>query len=308
MPSQTTNNILMVSPDTFGYNTETAVSNTFQNKPGDDIEGVRKKAGYEFKQMVKTLQQNGIGVFQAGHDSEEDLPDAVFPNNWFSTHEGGKVILYPMLTANRRLERDKDMLEAIIDSAGGKITELIDLSPYENEGLVLEGTGSLVLDRMNNAVFAIESERTSEILFGRYCDMMDVPESRRVFFHANDKRGIPIYHTNVIMSIGEGFAVICDECINNSDRPVVLSALESLGHEVITITFDQMSNFCGNILNLKNNDGESIIVISERAKKNFRQEQLTKLQKYGRIVDVYIDTIETIGGGSARCMIGEIFV
>lgn len=308
MPAQTTNKILMVSPDTFGYNSETAVSNKFQNKPVDDVEAVRKKAVAEFKEVVKVLNQNGIDVFHAGHDTEEDLPDAVFPNNWFSTHEGGKVILYPMLTPNRRLERDKDMLEAIVDSAGGKITELIDLSPYENEGLILEGTGSLVLDRKNNAVFAIESDRTSEILFNRFCDMMNIPESGRVFFHANDKSGTPIYHTNVIMSIGDGFAVICDECINSSDRTDVLNALEQLGHEVITITFDQMVNFCGNILNLRNNDGESIVVTSLRAKKHFKQEQLTKLEKYGRIVEVNIDTIETIGGGSARCMMAEIFV
>lgn len=300
--------ILMVAPDTFGYNSETAVSNTFQNKPVDDIEYVRKKAGEEFMQMVKTLENNSIGVFRAGHDSEEDLPDAVFPNNWFSTHEGGKVLIYPMLTANRRLERDKDMLEAIIDSAGGKITELIDLSPYENEGLILEGTGSLVLDRKYNAVFAIESERTNEILFNRYCDMMNVSSSRRFFFHANDKSGIPIYHTNVIMSIGEGFAVICDECIKSSDRAAVVGGLESLGHEVILITFDQLNNFCGNILNLKNDRGESIIVMSSRAKKAFTTEQLTRLQNNGRIVDVNIDTIEEVGGGSARCMMAEIFV
>ena len=174
--------------------------------------------------------------------------------------------------------------------------------------MILEGTGSLVLDRKNNAVFAIESERTNRILFERYCDEMKVPSSNRIFFHANDENGVPIYHTNVIMSIGNGFAVICSECIESRERREVMTKLEELRLEIIDISYAQLKNFCGNILNVKNTNGDTLIVLSASAMWNFEDRQVEILQKYGRLVEVSINTIETVGGGSARCMMAEIFL
>jgi len=308
MPAQTTNTVLMISPDTFGYNTQTAVSNVFQKKPEMSLKELRKKVSDEFKAMVKKLADAGIDVLQAGIDSEDDLPDAVFPNNWFATYEDGTVMLFPMLTENRRKERSAELIQELADSSGLKISKLVDLSEYENQGLILEGTGSLVLDRKNNAAFAIESDRTNELMFTKYCEIMQVPPSRRYIFSGTAHDDNQIYHTNVMMSIGEGFAVVCDECISRSDRGEVIDGLKSLGHEVIRISITQMNNFCGNILHLKNVNEEPVIVMSLNAKNNFEASQLKTLEKYGRIVEVDIDTIESVGGGSARCMMAEIFL
>lgn len=308
MASQLTSSILMVSPDSFAYNTQTAGSNSFQNKPEYDSKTLRMKALEEFNGMTKNLTNEGVDVLVLSNDTEIDVPDAVFPNNWFATYEDGTVMLFPMLSENRRLERSKDTIKEVMGSSGFEIKKFVDYSEYEKQGLILEGTGSLVLDRRNNAVFAIESERTSRILFDRYCDEMKIHSSNRVFFHANDENGIPIYHTNVIMSIGNGFAVICSECIESHERREVMTKLEELRLEVIDITYAQLKNFCGNILNVKNNNGESLIVLSASAMWNFEDRQVEVLQKYGRLVEVSINTIETVGGGSARCMMAEIFL
>ncbi len=308
MASQLTNSILMVSPESFGYNPETAGSNSFQNKPEYDPKTLREKALEEFNGMTKKLISEGVDVLVLSNDTEIDVPDAVFPNNWFATYEDGTVMLFPMLSENRRLERSKDTVTEVMESSGFEIKRYVDYSEYEKQGLILEGTGSLVLDRRNNAVFAIESERTSRILFDRYCDEMKIPSSNRVFFHANDENGIPIYHTNVIMSIGNGFAVICSECIESRERREIMTKLEELRLEVIDITYAQLKNFCGNILNVKNNNSESLIVLSASAMWNFEDRQAEILQKYGRLVEVSINTIETVGGGSARCMMAEIFL
>ncbi len=309
MPSQLTSQILMVSPDTFGYNNETAFSNSFQRNTDESPDAIRKKAVSEFKNMVETLNANSVDVFVLGNDSEEDLPDAVFPNNWFATYEDGTVMLFPMLTPNRRLERQADIIEGILDPAGFKSTRLVDLTDYENRGMILEGTGSLVLDRKNNVVYAIESERTTREMFDEYCSIMNIPPGNRIFFHADDERGQPIYHTNVIMSVGEGFAVVCNECISNYDeRNDVFDKLEASGIETIRINYSQLNSFCGNLLNVKSYKGDSLIVMSENARKAFTPEQITILEKYGKIIAINIDTIEKIGGGSARCMMAEIFL
>jgi hypothetical protein len=308
MPVQTTSSILMVSPDSFAYNNETAGSNTFQNKPEYDIETLREKVAEEFNGMTSKLSDEGIDVYIVSNDTEIDVPDAVFPNNWFATFEDGTVMLFPMLSENRRLERDMDMLTEVMDSSDFNINKVIDLSEYENQELILEGTGSLVLDRKNNAVFAIESERTSKIMFNRFCDEMNIPPNNRVFFHASDNMGNPIYHTNVIMSIGDGFAVICTECIESSERNEVLRKLKELRLEIIEINYHQLNSFCGNILNVKNINGESLIIMSVTARWNFEDDQIKILEKYGRIIEVNINTIESVGGGSARCMMAEIFL
>lgn len=308
MASQTTNTILMVAPDSFGYNIQTASSNSFQNKPADVPETLRKRALNEFNAMTQKLSDLGVDLLILRNDNEIDTPDAVFPNNWFATYDDGTVILFPMLSENRRLERSRETLEEVFDSSDLAVSKYVDYSEYENQGLILEGTGSLVLDRKNNTVYAIESERTNKILFERYCSDMNIPPENRVFFHAHDENGNPIYHTNVIMSIGDGFAVICSECIESRETADVISRLRTSGLEVIDITFSQLKNFCGNILNVKNIQGESLIVMSSRAFSSFTATQLEVLRKYGTPVDVNIDTIETVGGGSARCMMAEIFL
>lgn len=308
MPSQITDSIIMVSPDSFGFNSQTAGSNSFQTQTSA-ADYVQAKAMEEFNAMVETLTNCGVRVFVLGNDSEEDLPDAVFPNNWFATYEDGTVILFPMLTENRRLERQADIKDGILEPAGFTVNMLVDLSPYENKRMILEGTGSLVLERKNNYVFAAESERTTKDMFDEYCSIMRVPQDNRVFFRADDERGNPIYHTNVIMSIGDGFAVICDECISNySERNNVIDKLENLGLEVITINYSQLNSFCGNILNVKSVNGESLIVMSQNARNAFTAEQIEVLERYGKLVVVNIDTIEKVGGGSARCMIAEVFL
>lgn len=309
MPSQTADSILMVSPDTFGYNSQTAASNSFQSQPTEDIDTIRDKAMDEFNNMVQLLIKNGVAVFVLGNDSEEDLPDAVFPNNWVATFEDGTVVIFPMLAPNRRLERQPDIQDGILEPAGFRVTKFVDLSPYENQRMYLEGTGSLVLDRKNNCAYAIESERTTRQMFDEFCSMMGIPEENREFFHADDEQGKPIYHTNVMMNIGDGFAVLCDECISNYDeRNSVLDRLENLGLEVITINYKQLNAFCGNILNLKNTKGESLIVMSQNAFDAFTPEQKLTLERYGKIIAVNIDTIEKTAGGSVRCMIAEIFL
>ena len=308
MASQTTDTILMVSPDSFGYNLQTAGSNSFQNRPDNDPETIRAKALEEFKGMTEKLSGLGVNLLILSTDDGRDTPDAVFPNNWFATYEDGTVVLFPMLSENRRIERSKDTLEEVFDSSDMKVNKYIDYSEYENSGKILEGTGSLVLDRKNNAAYAIESERTSAELFEIYCNEMNIPEPNRIFFHANDEAGNPIYHTNVIMSIGDGFAVICRECIPNNEQNYVIDKLRNSGHEVIEISFNQLKNFCGNILNVKNENGESLIVMSASAMWNFEEHQAETLRKYGKLVEVSINTIETIGGGSARCMMAEIFL
>lgn len=308
MAHQTTSCILMVSPDSFGYNIQTAGSNSFQNKPEFDPDTLRKKAMEEFKGMTNKLSGVGVDILVLSNDTEYDVPDAVFPNNWFATYEDGTVMLFPMLSENRRLERSKDTITEVMESSGFSIKKFVDYSEYEKQGLILEGTGSLVLDRKNNAVYAIESERTNSILFERYCDEMKIPSGNRIFFHANDENGNPIYHTNVIMSVGDGFAVICSECIEPGERTEVLTKLRYSGLEVIDITYSQLKNFCGNILNVKNVQGESLIVLSASAMWNFEDSQVAALQKYGRLVEVNINTIESVGGGSARCMMAEIFL
>lgn len=309
MGRQAANKILMISPDTFAYNNETERTNSFQRRFDYDTVTLRSMAMEEFSNMVNILKSNGVDVFVFGNDSTSNLPDAVFPNNWFAAYEDGTVVLFPMLSEARRKERDKGLLEKILKTAGFKLKNLVDLAKYENQNLILEGTGSLVLDRKNNAVFAVESERTTKKMFDIYCDIMNITTENRIFFHAYDENGKPIYHTNVIMSIGEGFAVICDECITDPDeRNVVMDKLRNLGLETIAINSEQLKSFCGNILNVKSVKGESLIVMSVNARSNFEESQIKQLEKYGRIIEINIDTIENAGGGSTRCMMAEIFL
>lgn len=304
---QLTDTIVMVRPNFFGFNPETGYDNSFQHKIDSPEEETRKKALVEFRQMVEKLRLNKLDVVLL--DSPlgprgEITPDAVFPNNWFSTHPN-KLVLYPMKAQNRRWERQPDTLLNKLAGVNVIYPQTLDLTEDEEQGQILEGTGSLVLDRVNKIAYAIGSQRTSEAELKKWSELMGYKPH---FFHAVDFGGKPVYHTNVIMSVGKKFAVVCTPAIQSSDEAKkVTDSLEEAGKEIINITMEQMYNMCGNILQTKNNDGQELVIMSERAKSAFSNKDLKVIEKNGLIVPVNIDTIETVGGGSARCMMAEIF-
>lgn len=302
---QLTNKVVMVRPTYFGYNPQTA-DNSFQHDPtGAEVE-TRNAAISEFDAMVKKLELVGLIVVvlesPLGGNGEQ-TPDAVFPNNWFSTHPG-KLVVYPMKAANRRLERQPKNLISALAGINVLYPDTLDLSSDEEKGEVLEGTGSMVLDRANRIAYALGSQRTSEDEFGKWCKLMGYEPH---FFHAVDFGGRPVYHTNVVMSVGEGMAVVCADSVGDVlERRRLLARLEESGKEVVEISMDQMYGMCGNILQTRNNDGQPLIVMSERALRTFDRDQLRVIERNGLIVPVSINTIETVGGGSARCMLAEI--
>ncbi len=304
---QTTSTVLMVSPDDFGFNAETAGSNLFQNRP-DASSSPQKQALKEFDTMVTTLRDAGIRVIRLPSRMDARTPDAVFPNNWFSLHalSTGKRILvgYPMLAPNRRAERRLDQLERQLAADGLTVHQVLDLSSFEQKGKFLEGTGSMVLDRANRITYAALSPRTEPSVLQEFALKL---QYKPVSFHSYDRGGTPVYHTNVMMSVGKRFAVICAESIRDQhERDRVVRELQRTGKEVITITLEQMGNMCGNILELRSLK-EPLIVMSQTAYDHFTPQQLKKLQRYGKLLPVQISTIENIGGGSARCMLGEVF-
>lgn len=306
--SQLTNTVFMVSPNDFAYNFETAKSNVFQHKLADSAK-VTKLALSQFDNMVKILEAKGVNVVYVHSSEEKKTPDAVFPNNWFSTHRTGNgkntLVLYPMLTPNRRAEIRTDLLKEKLKQQGYSIDKVVDLRHYVDEGKFLEGTGSMVLDRKNKVAFASLSPRTNIDVFYDFCKQLGY---RPIIFHTYDQDGKLIYHTNVVMSIGDGFVVIAADNIRDSkEKTRVMAELRALGKKIIKISSDQVNNMCGNILELKSNNDGDIIVMSTTAYKHFTKDQKAELEKFGNIVPVDIHTIEEVGGGSARCMIAEIF-
>ena len=301
---QTTNNILLVRPSNFVFNIETAASNAFQHKASENEETTKQKVISEFEVFATTLQSKGVNVFVMDDTINPQKPDAVFPNNWVSFHPDGMVILYPIYAPNRRHERRQDILDTL--KKDFEIKQLLDLSHYENEGMFLEGTGSIVFDHRHKIAYACLSPRTNKELFVKVCNHL---QYKPIWFQAYDNGGMEIYHTNVMMCVGERFAVIClDSISNNQEREFVLQSLKESGHQVIDITWEQMNHFAGNMLELQTNEGKSIVAISQSAFDSLTQSQKTEIGKYGELVPLYVNTIETIGGGSARCMIAEVFL
>ena len=304
---QLTDKIVMVRPNYFGYNPETGVDNRFQHQSQSPEGQVREAALREFGEMVTKLDSYGLSVVILDSPlgpNGEITPDAVFPNNWFSTHPE-KLVLYPMKAQNRRWERQPNKLKESLLGVNVLYPQTLDLTADENSGHILEGTGSLVLDRVNKVAYAVESQRTNEQELNKWSMKMGYAP---LFFHAIDFGGKPVYHTNVIMSIGEGFAVVCSEAIELADeKDKVVKSFANTGKDVVEITMDQMYNMCGNILQTSNIKGDNLIVMSERAQNAFNQNQLRVIEKNGLIVPVKIETIETVGGGSARCMMAEVF-
>ncbi|MBI5127337.1 amidinotransferase [Candidatus Roizmanbacteria bacterium] len=303
--SQLTDTVVMISPDQFGFNPQTAVTNVFQHHLSLSEKEVRDKAMKEFRNMVEVLKMEKVRVLVLGSRVGVVTPDAVFPNNWFSHHQDGRLVLYPMLAENRRRERQFFNLKNLLSDVKINHIKEVDFSSDEKKGLILEGTGSLVLDRENQMAFAMESPRTTKREFDRWCLNMGF---EGIFFHAQDSANIPVYHTNIIMSIGREFVVICLESIKSqTEKLLIIKKLTAAGKKIIPISLKQMYKFCANILQLVSTNGSSIIVMSRTVFEALTSGQKTSLEKYGKLVVVDIPTIEAVGGGSARCMLAEIF-
>jgi hypothetical protein len=291
----------MIRPVNFGFNEQTAESNAFQNRNAQS-ESANKQAQKEFDGMINMLRDNGVDVTVVNDTIEPHTPDSIFPNNWVSFHADGQIFLYPMQAENRRLERREDIINSLLDNF--KVKHVIDLSRFEEENKFLEGTGSTVLDRVNKVAYACISPRTDRDVLQIFCEQAGY---KAVTFDAVDEKGQAIYHTNVLMCIGSGFAVICLECIPNPHEKLVAEeSLLSTHKEIVDITFEQMNRFAGNMLEVKNKAGETLIVMSKNAHDALLEEQKAILKKYSRLVYADINTIESIGGGSARCMMAEV--
>jgi hypothetical protein len=300
---QSTTDILMIRPASFCANLQTAASNRFQQMDALS-ENPQAAALAEFDALVRALRDAHIRVHVFDDSLEPSTPDALFPNNWVSFHADGSVVLYPMLARNRRLERRMDILEELTQQGGFHAQRVVDLTHREKENKFLEGTGSLVLDRVNRIAYACLSPRTHLDALSEFAQLLDY---RVVAFDAADRAGVPIYHTNVLMSVGRRFAVVCTDAIRAEQRDAVVESLRSTGHQLIDLSYDQMNNFAGNILELGTSDGAYIVVLSTRAATALTMEQRVQLEKWsGPLVTASIPTIETIGGGSVRCMLAEI--
>lgn len=301
---QTTNSVFLVRPSNFGYNVETAVSNVFQNKMSEKEEVIQSKVLKEFDAFTSTLRSKGVNVFVFDDTPTPVKPDAIFPNNWISLHSNGKVILYPMCTPNRRIERRQDIIDSLAKKF--KIAEVIDLSGSEADNKFMEGTGSIVFDHTNRIAYACLSPRTDKDVFLEVCSIL---QYKPVYFYSRDKSGKKIYHTNVVMCVGKGFAVICLESITDrKERENVVEMLTGTGNQIIDISFEQMVSFAGNMLAIRSNDGKELLVMSQTSYDSLTKNQRETLEKFCELVPLSINTIETIGGGSARCMIAEIFL
>ena len=307
---QSTKTILMIKPSAFRFNEETAVNNHFQfADQSQTATQIKNKAVQEFDGMVSILQKNGVEVIVVDHDNGTETPDAVFPNNWFSTHKNGDVYLYPMNAMNRRLERKLEIFETIKEKHHFQISNIIDFTHGEKEDLFLEGTGSMILDRVNGFIYASISKRTSEKLLLEYAKKINYDVISFKSYHSSLQQSPLIYHTNVMMCLASSFAVICLESIlDQSERQKVTDKLKETEKVIIDITFDQMNNFAGNMLEVQNSIGDQFLVMSSTAYHSLNKNQINQIEQYVQILHSPIDTIETLGGGSARCMMAEIFL
>ena len=302
--SQLTSAVLMIRPVRFESNPLTAASNRFQGKTDSAPAQQQALAAQEFDALVSELRSAGIEVIVIDDTPEPHTPDAIFPNNWISTHADGRVVLYPMEAENRRTERRMEIVDYLGNEGGRLVTELVDLSAHEDSGHYLEGTGSMVLDRVNRVAYACVSTRTHLDPLGDFAQRMGYDV---VAFEAVDSGGVPIYHTNVLMNIGEEVAVICAEAIVRDDqRDAVLARLRETGHEVVLLSYAQLDAFAGNMLELRNSRGERVLAMSQQAYDSLDEEQKAVLAANGRVISAAINNIESSAGGSVRCMLAEI--
>jgi hypothetical protein len=297
---QTTSHLLMIRPVSFGYNAETAVNNAFQI--AGTQQNVQAAALQEFDNFVTLLRNYNADVTVVEDSPTPHTPDSIFPNNWVSFHHDGTLVLYPMFAANRRAERKAHVLQTIRQKFS--VLHQTDLSTYEKQGIFLEGTGSMVLDRENKIAYACLSPRTDLPVLNAFCKEL---QYEAVSFTAADSNGHIIYHTNVMMCVADKFAVICLESISDkTERKKVEQRILNSGKKIIAITLNQVNQFAGNMLQIENKDGEKLLVMSTQAYSTLTVEQTQELIRYNRIVHAPLNTIESNGGGSARCMIAEV--
>ena len=307
--SQTTNTVLMIRPVQFRMNEQTAVNNFYQKTSDDTLpDTVNVMAAKEFDTMVSKLKKAGVEVIVVEDTKDFDTPDSIFPNNWISFHENGTIGLYPMFAENRRLERKDSILEAV-EAEGFKIETVIDYTEAEADGFYLEGTGSILLDRDNQKAYCALSARADEELFIEFCEDFEyTPVVFSAYQTVNDKREL-IYHTNVMMCLGTTFAVVCLASIDDKkERKNLLKHLHEDGKKVIEISEDQVNNFAGNMLQLKGAEDHSYLVMSQSAFDSLRPAQVQLLEAHATLISSSLHTIETCGGGSARCMMAEVFL
>jgi hypothetical protein len=305
MQKNSTNTILMIRPKNFGLNMETANDNGFQNKNSPlTPEEVQNRALAEFDGYVKVLKSAGINVVEMEDSDDPVLRDSIFPNNWFSTHDNHGLIIYPMKAKNRRLEKFGNTLPYLQENY--KIEHQLDMAIEEAEEIFLEGTGSIIFDRVNKIAYAGISERTSEHLFHELCKKI---EYTPVTFNPVDEHGKAIYHTNVMLSITTDLAIICLESLKNQDEHTeILESFERTHKTIIDVSFEQMRNFCCNVLEVQNADGDKLLTMSTRAYNAFTDAQKTLIEKHCKMIHSDLATIEDIGGGGSRCMMAEIYL
>lgn len=305
---QVTRNVVMIRPESFRKNEQTAVNNYFQGDSPKSKEDIVRQAQQEFDGFVEKLSAVGIDVLVINDIKNNNTPDALFPNNWISMHQSGMVALYPMFAENRRRERREDVLD-LLEAKGFQIDSVMDYTSAEAVGIFLEGTGSMVLDRQNRKVYCALSSRSDEELFIEFCEDFEYTPVIFKAYQKNSTKEALIYHTNVMMAVGEHFAVICSESITDpKERKNVLYHLKQDGKEVVDITMEQMCCFAGNVLELEGAEGKRYLVMSRTAYEAFTDSQKQQLQKYCELLYAPLDTIEKLGGGSARCMIAENFL
>ncbi|MCF7362335.1 arginine deiminase-related protein [Vibrio sp. A1-b2] len=303
---QNANCVVMVPPKEFKFNAETAQDNEFQNQSALSDEQITQHAMAEFNQMVTKLRKEGVQVVVFDYPLGDVVtPDAVFPNNWFSTTTDGAFYIFPMACTNRQYEVRSDELIQQLSFAGRTVSRQDSLVEYQKQHAYLESTGVMVIDHINRTIYAALSQRCDREVLEDYAQRIGY--ERVVSFQTALPSGQPIYHTNVMMAIGESFCVICDEVIPEYERRFVLKSLAK-DKQVISISLDQMNRFCGNILQLETVNGDKVIAMSQSAYEAFSPAQRTQLSSHGKLLPINVETIESIGGGSVRCMLGEVFL
>lgn len=305
---QITNTILMVRPVNFRMNEQTAVNNFFQEDLDLRNSVINQRAQEEFDTFVEKLREAGVEVIVVEDRVETDTPDSIFPNNWVSFHENGTVVIYPMYAENRRKERRMDIFD-LLEEKGFVIEQIIDYTSAEKDGLFLEATGSILMDRVHQKAYCALSARADEGLFIEFCEDFNVAPVIFTAYQSVDGRRLPIYHTNVMMCLAEGLAVICLDTIDDKkERKNVVNHLKKDGFDIVEISEAQMHAFAGNMLQVLGRDGQRLMVMSASAHNSLNPEQVARIEKTSRIISSPIDTIEACGGGSARCMMAEIFL
>lgn len=308
MQKQTTSNILMIRPIRFQLNKQTAVNNYYQKViEGLTTEQEQEQALKEFDDFVARLSQHGINVIVINDTETPNTPDSIFPNNWISFHADKRIGLYPMFAENRRLERREDIIATIKN--GFDVAEVLDMTGHEDQARYLEGTGSLVLDRVNKIAYAALSIRTDSDAVDAFCKNFGYDPVKFIAYQTVGNERLPIYHTNVMMCVADDFAVLCADTIDSPvEKSNVIYALEKSGKEIIYISENQNSRFAGNMLQVNNKAGQTFLAMSSAAFKSLKNEQITAIEKYCPIIHSSLDTIEALGGGSARCMMAEVFL